>query len=185
MVGMTPHEELLAAAQGGDRVALEELLRQHRDGIYRYGLQVCRTTEDAEDAVQLTLWAATRSIGAFRRASAISTWLFTIVRNYCHRMLGHGRRETTLEPFDEVLPDARPLADEALDAQQVRELLVAALSQLEPLYREVIILRDVQGLTAPEAAEELDITIPALKSRLLRGREQLRQLIEAHLPSAT
>src|SRR4051812_10503229 len=76
----TISDELLVAAQGGDRNALLEVLRAHRHGVYRYGLQVCRTTEDAEDAVQEALWAATRALKTFRgSASSIASWLFTIV----------------------------------------------------------------------------------------------------------
>lgn len=178
-------EALLSAAQSGDSAALDALLQQHRAGIYRYGLHVCRTSEDAEDAVQLTLWAATRSIATFRRASSITTWLFTIVHNYCHRLLSRGRWSTSLEPFEAALADLRPLADEELAARQLGDLLGNALSQLEPQHREVIVLRDVQGFSAPEAADMLDISIPALKSRLHRGREQLRHLLESHFRPAT
>lgn len=75
-------DQVLAAAQTGDRSALERLLAEHRNGVYRYGLRVCRTTEDAEDAVQETLWAATRAIKTFRgTATSIAAWLFTIVRS--------------------------------------------------------------------------------------------------------
>ncbi len=89
-------DQLLVAAQAGDLRALDELLRLHRDTVFRYGLRFCRSTEDAEDAVQETLWAAARSIRGFRGASAITTWLFTIVRNNCHRMLRHHHTEPDL-----------------------------------------------------------------------------------------
>jgi len=75
--------------------------------------------------------------------------------------------------------------DEELGTRQLRQVLVDALSQLDPLYREAIVLRDVQGLTAPEAAGMLNITVPALKSRLVGGRDPLRQLVVAQIPSAT
>src|SRR5215831_14696689 len=67
--------ELLSAAQKGDRAALEALLAQHRKTVFRYGLRYCRSTEDTEDAVQETLWAAARAIGSFRGAAAVTTWL--------------------------------------------------------------------------------------------------------------
>src|SRR5215470_2782018 len=82
------HERLLASAQAGDVTALNELVAAHRQGVYRFGLQVCRTTEDAEDAVQEALWAATRAIRTFRgTATSIASWLFTIVRNECFRLI--------------------------------------------------------------------------------------------------
>ena len=86
-MAMRSPDDLLTAAQSGDARALGELVAKHRHGVYRYGLQVCRTTEDAEDAVQETLWAATRAIKAFRgSASSIVSWMFTIVRRECLRM---------------------------------------------------------------------------------------------------
>ena len=66
----TAEDSLLAAAQAGDQVALGHILRAHHFGVYRYGLQVCRTTEDAEDALQETLWAATRAIKTFRGSAS-------------------------------------------------------------------------------------------------------------------
>src|SRR5262245_6879585 len=86
-------EQLLSAAQGGDRAALEKLLAMHRNGGYRYGVRVCRTTEDAEDAVQETLWVATRALKTFRGAAgSVASWLFTIVRHQCYRALDRWRR---------------------------------------------------------------------------------------------
>src|SRR5262249_7048082 len=90
---MAATDALLVDAQAGDPVALNRILEQHRNGVYRYGLQVCRTTEDAEDAVQETLWAATRAIRTFRgTATSIASWLFTIVRNECFRLIDRHRR---------------------------------------------------------------------------------------------
>lgn len=180
-------DRLLHAAQAGEREALEALLAVHRETVFRYGLRFCRSTEDTEDAVQETLWAAARALrpsGAevrgdrFRGAAAITTWLFTIVRNRCHRMLWSHRHD------DEDLADAFPtwnersLDDEIANAE-VRRALAVGLAQLEPVHREVLLLRDVGGWTAPEAAAELGITIDALKSRLHRARKALRAVLLA------
>src|SRR5260370_40186294 len=96
-------DALLAAAQSGDLAALNELVSMHRQGVYRFGLQVCRTTEDAEDAVQETLWAATRAIQMFRgTASSIASWLFTIVRRECLRLVeGRRRAPASLDRADD------------------------------------------------------------------------------------
>lgn len=172
-------DSLLAAAQAGERAALENLLERHRDTVYRYGLRFCRTTEDAEDAVQETLWAAARSIRKFRRAAAITTWLFAIVRNKCHRLLlFHRHDESDLADLLPALVAEPRSPEEELAAKQVRDILAAALAQLEPPHREVILARDVEGLTAPEAAEQLGISVQALKSRLHRAREQLRLRVQ-------
>jgi RNA polymerase sigma-70 factor (ECF subfamily) len=172
---MNSAEVLLQDAQAGDSSALHRLLVAHRNGVYRYGLQVCRTTEDAEDAVQETLWAATRAIRMFRGTSkSIASWLFTIVRNECYRLLeGHRLAPAPLD--DAAAPaDERPSLDDELEERRRGKLLAGALEALDPLHREVILLRDIRELTAPEAAERLGISVAALKSRLHRARASLR-----------
>lgn len=165
---------LLSAAQRGDPAALEALLAAHRDVVFRYGLRYCRTTEDAEDAVQETLWAAARSIRKFRRTAAVTTWLFAIVRNTCRRFLRQHRGEQDLADVLPTLADPRDLVEDQVAAQQVEAILAVAISKLDADHREVILLRDVEGFTAPEAAVRLSISVRALKSRLHRARVQLR-----------
>jgi RNA polymerase sigma-70 factor (ECF subfamily) len=173
-------DRLLADAQAGDGRALDQLLRAHRDTVFRYALRFCRSADDAEDAVQETLWAATRAIGSFQCTAAITTWLFTIVRNQCFRLL---RRRGGQELADELPPvDLSRSLEEEVGLQQIYRILSSALARLEPAHREVILLRDVEGLTAPEAADRLGLSVQALKSRLHRAREALRN--EVVLPTA-
>lgn len=176
----TTQDTLLRAAQAGDRAALEALLRQHQHGVYRYGLKVCRTTEDAEDAVQETLWAATRAIRAFRGGpGAITSWLFAIVRRECFRLFERWQLKHRAEvDADEVDPlDIAAALDDEVASRRRGELLAAAMSALDPIHREVILLRDIKGLSAPEAAAKLGISVDALKSRLHRARERLRDQV--------
>jgi RNA polymerase sigma-70 factor (ECF subfamily) len=170
---------LLAAAQLGDRRALERLLLLHRDTVFRYGLRYCRTTEDAEDAVQETLWAAARSIRTFRRAASVTTWLFTIVRNNCRRLLFHRHQASDLAGVLPQLVDPSASAEDEAASRDVRRILASALTQLDAAHREVLLARDVEGLTAPEAAQRLGVSVQALKSRLHRAREQLRSRVQA------
>lgn len=166
----------LAAAQAGDLAALDRLITTHRQGVYRYGLHVCRTTEDAEDAVQETLWAATRAIRTFRgTATSIASWLFTIVRRECLRLIdGHRRAPHPLDGAEDAVVADVIDPEDAVALRQRVELLAGALTDLDPLHREVILLRDIRELSAPEAAAELGISIDALKSRLHRARVNLR-----------
>jgi RNA polymerase sigma-70 factor (ECF subfamily) len=165
----------LLAAQSGDVAALSRLIHAHSQGVYRYGLQICRTTEDAEDALQETLWAATRAIRTFRgAASSIVSWMFTIIRRECYRLIDR-HRETPLPP-EELDGEwaSTPDPDEALLGRRRAELLAGALTAIEPIHREVILLRDIEELSAPEAAARLGISVQALKSRLHRARVSLR-----------
>lgn len=181
-VPATTSETLLTAAQAGDVRALGELVRQHRQGVYRFGLQVCRTTEDAEDAVQETLWAATRAIKTFRgSASSIVSWMFTMVRRECLRLIDRRRRSpVTLAGGEDDFSSDVPDPEDAVAARRRTELLAAALGALDPIHREVVILRDIQELSAPEAATRLGISVDALKSRLHRARVSLRDYVRAH-----
>lgn len=171
------NDQLLIAAQQGNAAALESLLRTHRQAVFRYGLRYCKTSEDAEDAVQETLWIAARSLGGFKRAAAITTWLFTIVRNKCHRLSHRPGAEQDLADLLPTIPDSIESPEGRLAAHQVQLILAEALAALDPTHREVILLRDIEGLTAPEAASQLRISVQALKSRLHRARRMLREAV--------
>jgi len=164
----------LAAAQSGNVAALTRLIRARQNGVYRYGLQVCRTTEDAEDALQEAVWAATKAIRSFRgTASALTSWLFTIIRRECYRL--SDRRREIPQPSDVLAEHGVEVnLDDALTTRRRAEALASALIALDPISREVILLRDIEELSAPEAAAQLGITVSALKSRLHRARVSLR-----------
>lgn len=172
-------DQLLNQAQAGNPAALESLLAMHRREVFRYGLRYCKTTEDAEDAVQETLWAAAKSIRGFRRAAAITTWLFTIVRNKCHRLSRKHGNDMDLVDALPLLPDSSISVEEQIETEQVQRILARALATLEPAQRQAILLRDVEGLTAPEAAARLNLSVQALKSRLHRARASLREAVIA------
>ncbi len=163
--------ELVEAAWRGEPGAVERLLSQARPDLRRVARRACRGPEDAEDAVQHALWALHRQVGALRTASAVAAWLFRVVERECRRLLG--RRQ----------PRALPMALEALDATPVplglRHDLARAIEALAEPYRAALILRDVEELTAPEAASVLGITPEALKSRLHRARAEVRERLAA------
>ena len=172
-------DALLAAARAGDRDALEQLIARNQARIYRFGLKMCRDPEVAKDVVQDTLIAMARGVRDFRGGSSLSTWLYTIARSYCiktHRRSKFAPSEVhSLDaPEAAVLVDPAPGSDEALASKRVEEALEQAIRALAPKYREVLILRDVEGLTAPEVAEVLGIGVDAVKSRLHRARMDVR-----------
>lgn len=175
-------QELLAAARAGDGHALEKLLERHQAQAYRFAMKMCRDPEDARDVLQDTLLAMARSVRDFRGSSSIATWLYTIARSFCIKK----RRRSKFAPIEEhsldseMIRQANQLADpamspdEALAGKQVERALEQAVASLEPKYREVLVLRDVEGLTAPEVAEVLGISVQAVKSRLHRARLSVR-----------
>jgi len=173
--------DLLAAARDGDRAALEKLLERHQAQVYRFSMKMCREPEDAQDVLQETLLAMARGVREFRGASSISTWLYTVARSFCIKK----RRRSKFAPEGPSLDaagssEAAALADparspdEALASKQIEQALERAIRALDPKYREALLLRDVEGLTAPEVAEVLGITVQAVKSRLHRARIAVR-----------
>lgn len=174
---------LLARARSGDRAALEALLERHQGQVYRFGMKMCRDPEDAKDVLQDTLIAMARGVRDFRGASSLSTWLFTIARSFCIKKRRRSKfaqgadrsLETDVPPNAAELVDQEKNAEEALAGKQVEHALEQAIGALEPKYREVLVLRDIEGLTAPEVAEVLGIGVPAVKSRLHRARLSVRE----------
>jgi RNA polymerase sigma-70 factor (ECF subfamily) len=178
-------ERLLAAARGGDRRALEALLERHQAQVYRFGMKMCRDPEDAKDVLQDTLLAMARGVRDFRGASSLSTWLYTIARSYCIKKRRRGKFEPEAErslDTDAAVEAARLAApglepDEALAGREVEGALERAIASLDPMYREVLLLRDAEGLTAPEVAEVLGLSVEAVKSRLHRARLAVRERV--------
>jgi RNA polymerase sigma-70 factor, ECF subfamily len=172
-------QQLLERARAGDEQALEQLLERHQSQVYRFGMRMCRDPEDAKDVLQDTLLSVARNLRDFRGGSSISTWLYTIARSFCvkkRRKSKFAPKEGTasLEGHAEELPDQSKTADETLASKQVEQALEAAISALEPMYREVLLLRDVEGLTAAEVARVTGASVQAVKSRLHRARLTVR-----------
>ena len=174
--------DLLEAARAGDAEALETLLERHEPRVYRFARRLCRHHEDAEDVLQESLLAAARGLPGFRGASSLSTWLFTIARSYCIKK----RRTSRFAPTEVSLdagegeaarerPDPGPGPEETLHARRLETALERAISGLDRKYREVFLLRDVEGLTAPEVATVTGLSIAAIKSRLHRARARVRE----------
>lgn len=182
----TDEAEWIARARDGDRGALDALIALHQARIFGFGMKMCRNPEDAKDVLQETLLAMARGIHRFRGASSLSTWLYTIARSHCIKRRRRGkfapRHVTTLGEGDTVL-DEGALPDEQLENRRIDGAITAAIGALDPMYREVLILRDVEGLSAPEVAEVLGIQVAAVKSRLHRARLAVRDHVAPLLGS--
>ena len=176
--------ELLAGARAGDPRSIDTLLSRHQQQVFRFGLRMCGNEDEAREVLQETLLAAFRGLPDFRADAKLSTWLYQIARSFClkSRRRGSGEPATTV-PIDEPEVSGIASTDAAPDvrahAREMGELLHAAILSLPENHREVIVLRDVEGLTADDAAEVLGIEEGALKSRLHRARMDLRQRLLA------
>lgn len=182
--GDEPRAHALASARAADATprspaddaaALERLMRDHRTPVVRYAMRVCLSPQDAEDATQETLLALARHIGALREVAALTSWLFTVVRRHCLRL---GRRSVRrMLNLDDVPEPAAlsPSAEDAFVDDQLREHLAAVVATLEPGQREVLLRRDVRGQSAAEVAAALGLSVQAVKSRLHRARQEVRE----------
>ena len=161
---------LVEAARAGNAAALARLLHDCQPDLRRFARRTCATTEDAEDAVQQALWQLYRHIGALRTVATFARWLFRIVERECFRLFRRGGGA------DAGVPAAEPdmLAAPAVP-HDLRLDLARAVERLPALYREVLVLRDIQELTAPEVAAELGLSLAAVKSRLHRARAMVRE----------
>lgn len=172
------HEALLAAAARGDDEALSMLVRAYHDRVYRFGLRVCRDGYDADDAVQEAFTKLARRPEVMRDAGVLS-WLMSVVRNACLRMLRPFVRER--RPLGERLEEDEGARSDALDPQQALERwqliqsVHAAIAGLARPYREVLIMRDLEGLSGEETCQALGLELATMKTRLHRARTQLRE----------
>ena len=171
-------ERLLAAARAGDKQALEALLERHQAQVYRFGMKMCRDPDDAKDVLQDTLLAMARGVRDFRGASSISTWLYTIARSFCIKKRRKGKFEPEEEHVvDSQIPDHRRDPEEILAAKEIEDVFTQAIRELDPKYREVFLLRDVEGLSAPEVSQIVGIPVDTVKTRLHRARTAVRDKV--------
>ena len=163
---------LIEAACAGDAQAISRLLAVCQPDLKRFARRACSSSEDAEDAVQLALWQLHRRIGTLRTAATFASWLFRIVERECYRLFrGRGLVARGESLADDIAAPAIPL--------DLRIDLTAAIAALPEACRVVLILRDVDELTAPEVAAQLGVSVEAVKSRLHRARAMLRERLMA------
>ncbi len=161
----------MAAAQDGDRGALDTLLRRHHDRLYALCRRVTGNDADGADACQEALIAIVRALGGFDGRSSFSTWAYRVATNACLDELRRRRRRP--EPG---LPSDEGLGGSGVDEYSgvdTRVAVDAALTGLVPEYRVAVVLRDLCGLSYGEIAEVLAVPIGTVRSRIARGRSAL------------
>jgi RNA polymerase sigma-70 factor (ECF subfamily) len=184
---------LLARLRSGDDAAYALLVRQNMPRLLAVARRMLRSEEDARDAVQDAFLQAFRGIRGFEGGSRLSTWLHRILINAClMKLRSRGRRPE--ESIEELLPrfyedghriDLGPAwRTEGLDPveqSEIRRLVREGIDRLPDIYRNVLLLRDIEGLSTEETAQMLDVKIDTVKVRLHRARQALRALLDPHL----
>ena len=164
----------------------ESLANEHKDSVYRQMIRACGNREDAEDVLVEALLKAYGHLQQLRDVQAFRAWLAHIARRVCWQL----KARQTLLPLMQLaavdeqvmeIPAAQPTPEQMASARQMKELLMQAVSKLPPHYREVYELRAMQELPARDVVRQLGISLAAMKSRLRRARELVRQNLDASL----
>ena len=177
-------EELVAAFRGGDLSAFDTLVQRWERKIQGAVYRIMGSSEDARDLAQETFLRAYRGLPTFKSEARFSSWLYQIALNLCRDRLRQ-RRGKTLVSIDDLDPATAAriertgaTAHDAVEAQDLGRMVAAAMSELPEEQREVIALKEYQGLTFQEIADTLDVPVSTVKTRLYRGLVHMRERLE-------
>jgi RNA polymerase sigma-70 factor, ECF subfamily len=176
---------LVAQAREGDTRAFGELVRRYENKIFRLAQHITQNREDAEDVLQETFMKSYEHLDQFKGDSKFYTWIVRIAVNQALMKLRRRKTDKSVS-LDETIDTGedtivREIAawdenpEQKFSREELGEVLDNAIQGLEPLYRSVFVLRDMEEMSTEETAEALNLSVPAVKSRLLRARLQLRE----------
>jgi RNA polymerase sigma-70 factor, ECF subfamily len=176
--------ELVARSREGDTASFSTLLRRYEGKIFRLAMNITQNREDAEDVLQESFLKAYEHLDQFLGNSKFYTWIVRIAVNQALMKL-RKRRSDRAVSLDEQIDTGEdtvvreiaawdPDPEQRYSREELHTILSTVIDELAPIYRTVFTLRDVDGLSTEETAEALDLSVPAVKSRLLRARLQLR-----------
>jgi RNA polymerase sigma-70 factor (ECF subfamily) len=183
-------DELVRRLRTGEEAAYEDLLSRFQQPVYNLAYRLLNDPGDASDVVQEVFLKVFRNVSHFRRQSSLKTWIYRITVNEAHNQrrwfFRHRSREVGLDDEPEQkrtrnVPDSERSPFDCTFDREKHELIENALARINPLFREVVVLRDVEDLSYEEIAEVLQISLGTVKSRILRGREALREELTARL----
>ena len=179
-------KELVRAAQRGDDSAFEELVRTYEKRVYHLALRMCGNVDDAYEVAQEAFLSAWKGMRFFRGDSSFSTWLYRLTTNAAIDFLRRQRRQggsdgVSLDDEDTFLEvaDPAPSPHQQAERLELRDALARGLNALSPEHRQVLLLRELQGLTYEEIAAALELDLGTVKSRIARAREKLRKYLVA------
>jgi len=177
--------QLVTQAREGDTDAFNELVRRYEGRVFRLAQHITQNREDAEDVLQESFLKAYEHLDQFKGDSKFYTWIVRIAVNQALMKLRRRKTDKSVS-LDETIDTGEDTVTREVAAwdedpeqrftrEELGEILNTAVESLEPLYRSVFVLRDIEDLSTEETAEALNLSIPAVKSRLLRARLQLRE----------
>jgi RNA polymerase sigma-70 factor (ECF subfamily) len=188
-VGPDDEAALVGAARAGDASAFETLVARYERKIFRLAMNITQNREDAEDVMQEAFLKSYQHLGEFKGNSRFYTWLVRIAVNQALMKLRKRRPnqfslDETAESEEDVMPreleDWGPSPEQRYAQTELQQILGQVIADLEPGFRVVFQLRDVEDLSTEETAEVLGLSVPAVKSRLLRARLKLRQKLNRY-----
>jgi RNA polymerase sigma-70 factor, ECF subfamily len=186
-------QELIAEARNGSSAVIGELVRRYESRLFRLAQNITSNYEDAEEVVQNAFVKAFQKLDSFRGDSRFYTWLVRIALNEALMKIRGGQRfrevsmDSAKETEDDIVPrelrDWGPNPEERYSQEEVRSILATAINELDPAYRIVFQLRDVEGFSTKETAQALGLSFTAAKTRLRRARLKLRNSLDAYFRS--
>lgn len=172
-------------AQGGDTQAMHEVLRETRELLLKYSHHLCRNQDQAEENIQDALETILKHLSQYRGEAAYSTWVYSIARRLCFKNKQKqaasptASQHLTADPSEHLFQvDPSPLPEELLMRAEFASELETILAGMDEKYRTVFFFRDMEGLSNEEVAQILEIGVPAVKSRLHRAREFIRESMQ-------
>jgi len=180
---------LVSLAKSGDLGAFDELVNRYERRIFRLAMNITQNREDAEDATQDAFLKSFQHLAEFQGESRFYTWLVRIAVNEALMRLRRRRRNVTsldepVQTEEDLMPreiqDWGPTPEQRYQVTELHSILNNAIAELEPIFRTVFVLRDMEQLSTEEAADALGISVPAVKSRLLRARLKLRERLSRY-----
>jgi RNA polymerase sigma-70 factor (ECF subfamily) len=184
---------LVSAALDGSYDAFEALVTRYQDKAYRLAWSLVKDDSDANDVVQDAFLNVYRKLDSYNGDAAFSSWIYRIIVNTALMKLRKQKRRSevamdALSPsfLDDghhafTVPEWQVRADEAVENKELREKILAAIDDLEPKYQTVFVLKEIEGLSLKEVGDIMDLTVPAVKSRLHRARLYLRASLERYV----
>jgi RNA polymerase sigma-70 factor, ECF subfamily len=174
-------QKLIELAQSGDKKALTELVKLYEQTVYNFSFKICRNKDKAENTMQETFLSMVKSLNQFNGQSKLSTWLYRVVSNHCLMLARSSNKHEYTSFEDEDAPiqekevaDWKVTPEKVTENNELKNALDTAIQKLPAEYRIVFLLRDVEELSTEETAKIVELSVPAVKSRLHRARAFLR-----------